>query len=359
MQNVLHQQLQSIDNISQETIINTYFLNNNNKDINVLIDELSSASVSQSESSLLFEPNSNTDSPITTSQPLFPSVHTFGDGDVTKKVQRNSLSNCTDLDVQRNQSEQCHQQHVDESQTRTGYNRHDTQNNVVKLCQTKPHNIQSYKTGLLAEPQMDYTSVQILALNDMNINTNSNTNTNTQSTGNSNRGSTGRISSNHAHTISQSVTSNSHHLQSQNNVQYGYEKANVNVNVKQEAETKTDINVTINDINSFGNDKNCLTVHAQDVHHSCSDFARPYKCNYCTKAFKQKSNLQQHIRIHTGERPFKCSICNKLFTRKSSLNRHIRIHTGDLPYQCMKCNKRFNERSNCNKHSKKCKGRTL
>jgi KRAB domain-containing zinc finger protein len=47
----------------------------------------------------------------------------------------------------------------------------------------------------------------------------------------------------------------------------------------------------------------------------------------CGKGFSQNGDLQNHIRIHTGDNPYKCDVCGKVFNQNGNLQRHIRIHT--------------------------------
>ncbi|XP_034070932.1 zinc finger protein 436-like [Gymnodraco acuticeps] len=68
---------------------------------------------------------------------------------------------------------------------------------------------------------------------------------------------------------------------------------------------------------------------------------KPFICSICKKSFADRGDLKKHTRVHTGEKPFSCSICKKSFARRGHLKEHMRIHTGEKPFSCRVCDKRF------------------
>ncbi|KAG1929097.1 gastrula zinc finger protein XlCGF8.2DB-like [Pimephales promelas] len=80
---------------------------------------------------------------------------------------------------------------------------------------------------------------------------------------------------------------------------------------------------------------------------------KPFKCRHCKKCFGQKRNLEVHVRVHTGEKPFTCGQCGNGFAQKSSLNLHMRDHTGERPFTCPQCGKQFTLKGNLNVHMKR------
>ena len=60
---------------------------------------------------------------------------------------------------------------------------------------------------------------------------------------------------------------------------------------------------------------------------------KPYKCEYCPKAFHMLGHYQYHVRHHTGEKPYQCNTCGKAFSYSHNLNEHKNVHTGYRPYR--------------------------
>ena len=78
-------------------------------------------------------------------------------------------------------------------------------------------------------------------------------------------------------------------------------------------------------------------------------------CSICSKVFKNKHILKQHVLIHM-ERKFPCKYCMKKFHNKHGRERHQRIHTGERPYICPTCRRAFSDNSTFRKHTRECVG---
>lgn len=77
---------------------------------------------------------------------------------------------------------------------------------------------------------------------------------------------------------------------------------------------------------------------------------KPYKCQFCERAFRDRSTRKKHERSHTGERPYKCTMCERAFSQLRLLRNHIRTHTGEKPFQCDLCDLRFAKQCNLKYH---------
>ncbi|XP_075730443.1 uncharacterized protein LOC119163080 [Rhipicephalus microplus] len=81
------------------------------------------------------------------------------------------------------------------------------------------------------------------------------------------------------------------------------------------------------------------------------------QCHMCSYSTKNRTDLQRHQRIHTGERPYKCCYCGKGFIQKSNMDAHVRIHTGERPFQCHLCPWNSAWQVDLKRHMKTHKGR--
>lgn len=72
-----------------------------------------------------------------------------------------------------------------------------------------------------------------------------------------------------------------------------------------------------------------MRIHSND---------RPYACHFCAKRFTQKSHVDQHERIHTGN-----LLWNRFFSKDDSGISWV--VSGSKPFSCQFCGRAFRQRS--------------
>ncbi|KAK4310602.1 hypothetical protein Pmani_017857 [Petrolisthes manimaculis] len=81
-----------------------------------------------------------------------------------------------------------------------------------------------------------------------------------------------------------------------------------------------------------------------------STTSKMHHCPFCAYTTNKTTNLNNHVRVHTGEKPFVCPHCPYRATQETTLKFHIRTHTGEKPYACTYCSYRSIKVSTLRRH---------
>lgn len=86
----------------------------------------------------------------------------------------------------------------------------------------------------------------------------------------------------------------------------------------------------------------CLRKH-MSLHKNVRHF-----CGICDYSAVNKQCLRNHVRVqHSDSKPFQCSVCSRNFKLKNTLINHMAQHSGIRKFQCEFCEKRFASSGNC------------
>ncbi|XP_066970675.1 zinc finger and BTB domain-containing protein 14-like isoform X20 [Macrobrachium rosenbergii] len=84
-----------------------------------------------------------------------------------------------------------------------------------------------------------------------------------------------------------------------------------------------------------------------------------HQCPFCPYSSTFKTNLVNHVKVHTGEKPYACMLCPAKFAQKGNLKKHIQSHRGEKPFACSKCAYRSTRREYLLNHQMKEHGHSV
>ena len=98
-----------------------------------------------------------------------------------------------------------------------------------------------------------------------------------------------------------------------------------------------------------------LKIHTDVVHRG---EAHPYGCKLCNFIGKDSYNLKRHmLRKHPNSTPakYECEYCGHTSVRRSELNNHLKMHTGEKSNKCNQCDYASSQAGHLRTHMRKVK----
>ncbi|XP_046371412.2 zinc finger protein 62 homolog [Haliotis rufescens] len=77
-----------------------------------------------------------------------------------------------------------------------------------------------------------------------------------------------------------------------------------------------------------------------------------FECNVCKKEFNSHRSLWRHKHSHVDNKPISCEVCNKSFRTSYYLKSHMNAHNGAKPYKCKFCDLHFTYASTRRRHQR-------
>ncbi|XP_060846496.1 zinc finger protein 675-like [Rhopalosiphum padi] len=124
-------------------------------------------------------------------------------------------------------------------------------------------------------------------------------------------------------------------------------KTEVNAMAVNHSSSDTDPSSSDEDVENIVDD----TGSIQSTDNSDIDPPFKYHCNECDLSFKYNCWFKRHMVVHNLG-TYACEYCTKLFKRKDSMREHLQLHLGGPKHKCQECGKEFGDKRNMNKHIK-------